>query len=138
MLVASAQKITLRIYQVTAPTLTKVFECRHASSQLSILANQIPFNAPYMSTSNQLQIYKDLMHRSTTDLTTNLVIEDSLFHHCSVELNKHPVTIEDVHCKVMETKLLLVLVLANHKIIVYEGLTDFSDIKTQTFRFKIV
>jgi hypothetical protein len=44
LLVASAQKVTLRIYQVTNATLTKVFECRHASSQLSILANQIPFH----------------------------------------------------------------------------------------------
>jgi len=78
------------------------------------------------------------MHRSTTDLTTNLVIDDSLFHHCSVELSKHPISIVEVHAKVMETKLLLVLVLTNHRIIVYEGLTDFPDYKTQAFRFKIV
>ena len=77
-----------------------------------------------------MQIYKDLMHRATTDLTTDLHIDDSLFHYTSVELSKHPVPIVELHAKLMETKLILVLVLANHRIIAYEGLGHFSEIAT--------
>jgi len=35
-----------------------------------------------------------------------------------------------LHAKLMETKLILVLVLANHRIIAYEGLSHFSEIAT--------
>ena len=78
------------------------------------------------------------MHRSTTDLTVDLCFDDSLFNHSAMEIHKQEVSIVEIHAKQMESKLLLIIVLSNRRIIAYENLSNFTDIKNQRFRFKII
>ena len=78
------------------------------------------------------------MHRSTTDLTVDLCFDDSLFNHTVMEIHKQEVSIVEIHAKQMESKLLLIIVLSNRRIIAYENLSNFPDIKNQKFRFKII
>ena len=78
-------KHTLRIFELDSVNdkLVKVFDAKHCAQQLPILANS-DFNN-----------YRDLMHRSVTDLSMNLMISDDpmLTHHLAMELHKEQVQV---------------------------------------------
>jgi hypothetical protein len=91
----------------------------------------------YGAAANQ-QLYREMMHRSTTDLSIDLYNDDEMFLHQAMEIHKEPVCIAEVHAKQMDRRLVLVVVLSNGKVIVYENLQFFPGQEKQKFRFKIV
>lgn len=80
------------------------------------------------------------MHRSTTELSIDLDLENDemLIHSGASEIHKQTVTVREVCCKMMETKLVLVLILSNSKVLVYECLHGFKNQLKEKFRFKLV
>ena len=63
-----------------------------------------------------------MMHRSTTDLSVDLVNDDEMFHHQAMEIHKEAIFITELHCKQMENRVVLVLVLSNGRVLAYESL----------------
>lgn len=55
-----------------------------------------------------------------------------------MELQKEHAKIVEVTAKLMERKIILIMVLSNRKVLVYEGLNEFTNSKNERFRFKIV
>ena len=55
-----------------------------------------------------------------------------------MELQKEHAKIVEVTAKLMERKVILIMVLSNRKVLVYEGLNEFTNSKNERFRFKIV
>ncbi len=106
----------------------KVFDTKHCAQQLPILANS-DFNN-----------YRDLMHRSVSDLSLNLMISEDpmLTQHLAMELHKEQVQVKDIHARMMDKKVILLMILSNNRVIAYEGLNDFKGSKKERFRFKII
>jgi hypothetical protein len=46
--------------------------------------------------------------------------------------------VKDIHARMMEKKVILIIVLSNKRVIAYEGLNDFKGNKKERFRFKII
>ena len=59
-----------------------------------------------------------------------------LTQHLAMEIHKEPVQVRDVHARLMENKLLLVIVLTNGKVLAYESMKEFKG--SERFRFKLI
>jgi|LauGreDrversion4_2_1035121.scaffolds.fasta_scaffold1254062_1 hypothetical protein len=92
----------------------RVFEVRHAASQLAFLCNQLYSDE-----------HRDLAKRSVTDLSVDMMSDERL-DMGAAEIHKEQVSIVEVHCKQMETKIVMVIVISNGRVIVYEEMRGTS------------
>ena len=67
------------------------------------------------------------MHRSVTDLSINLTSDDSVIMHNQVmEIHKELVRVAEVIVRRMETKIILIIILSNGKVMAYENMEQFD------------
>ena len=75
----------------------------------------------------------ELMTRSLTDLS--IQIQGDYHTH---EIHKERVYVSELSLKTLGSKTYLVMIMSNLKVIVYESLQWFPNIRSELFRFKIV
>ena len=125
LVVAFHLKGVFRIYQVDDlnERLINIFEVKYVTEQLPFLPNQIDNNR-----------HLDLVNRSVTDLSVPLEGD----YHIQ-EINKEQMYVKELHIKQFsQNHVVLVLSLSNGKILVYENIETFQNIKKERFRFKLV
>lgn len=106
------------------------------ASQLPFLANQIQLDAAsgvnlFNKDNNRL-----IMHRSVTDLSIDLDGEIDILG--TSEIHKLQVQVREFTLKLLETKVILILLLTDNKVVVYEGMAGFKHQDKERFRFKLV
>ncbi len=61
-----------------------------------------------------------------------------LTHHLAMEIHKEQVQVREIHARMMDRKLILVMVLTNDRVIAYENLNEFKGCAKEKFRFKLI
>lgn len=79
------------------------------------------------------------MHRSVTDLSIDLDMDEEIFAYAGAsELHRLSAKVREFSLKFLESKLVMVLVLNDNRVIVYEGMQGFKAQGKERFRFKLV
>lgn len=127
-------KHTLRIYHLNnnLDVLNKFFEVRHTANQLAFLPNQFD---PHSS--NQ-QLYRDLMHRSVTDLSINLTSSEGAAAHQAFEIHKEHIWVKELEIRQLEHKIVMIVVISDGRVFAYENIDRFPERAREKFRFKII
>jgi hypothetical protein len=88
------------------------------------LPNQLdPSLPPTAFIQHNSQLYRDLMHRSVSDLSVNLTQDDGVIMHNKVmEIHKEHVQVVEVLARRMEHKIIMIIVLSNGRVMIYQNM----------------
>lgn len=68
------------------------------------------------------------MHRSVTDLSIDLDMDDEIFAYAGAsEIHRLSIRVREISIKQMENKIAMVLVMNDNRVVFYEGIDGFRE-----------